>query len=723
MLELIFQGFIEWAYGLILESWQYFSTSLLDIMSLDFAYLKTHVPVIPEIMQVLLAVGWALLIGNLAFQAIKSMASGLGFEGEDPKLLFARTFIFAFLLMASPQICEIILEITSRVVAALNIPDAVNVTLVDESIFGPLTASWLLVIICGLIIMFKVLRLLLEIAERYVILAVLTITAPLAFAMGGSRSTSEIFSGWCRMYGSMCILMGINVVFFKLLLSVLSTVPSGLDVLPWMVLIMAIVKVARKADAIVTRIGLNPAITGDNLGVRFPGALTYMVMRGITSQVTKTVGKSSGGTGGGRAPNTPPGGSGGGPGSGRVGATGGGPGNGSGGSSGAGSFGSRNEAAVGTAGFTQMGGKQDVIYMSSGRQDVAQQNSSRQETVQQGGGLVQTGTPAGQGRKSAVPPGARRAPCYLRAGQATASGGKAIGLPGKGADSAPEVLQAGAQVQNTARQESASRLQGARGATTGRQSDAAGMQHRTAARFTHTAAQTVQGGSVSGTIQAAEQNNISIGQQERGDGTAIATGGHAAAQSPGNPSRPRGESLQGKTRFTHRENTTAGEKKAPISSQAAPPPAAGRPGTAGISSSSLDGERPKETARHSRNIPAAGTPAPKDGRTSGTVRQEVREVTSPAMPTIRGSAPKLHPDTAGSTRTDHKAAQGHQAARERAERAKSIPFPGGASGQKRAASTGAAAQGRIAPKHESDTQKRPRVRPPRQKRGPDHGKS
>ena len=200
MLELIFQGFIEWAYGLILESWQYFSTSLLDIMSLDFAYLKTHVPVIPEIMQVLLAVGWALLIGNLAFQAIKSMASGLGFEGEDPKLLFARTFIFAFLLMASPQICEIILEITSRVVAALNIPDAVNVTLVDESIFGPLTASWLLVIICGLIIMFKVLRLLLEIAERYVILAVLTITAPLAFAMGGSRSTSEIFSGWCRMY-------------------------------------------------------------------------------------------------------------------------------------------------------------------------------------------------------------------------------------------------------------------------------------------------------------------------------------------------------------------------------------------------------------------------------------------------------------------------------------------------------------------------------------------
>ena len=60
LLELIFQGFMEWAYGLTLECWQYFSSSLLDIMSMDFAYLKTHVPVIDDIMQVLMAVGWAL---------------------------------------------------------------------------------------------------------------------------------------------------------------------------------------------------------------------------------------------------------------------------------------------------------------------------------------------------------------------------------------------------------------------------------------------------------------------------------------------------------------------------------------------------------------------------------------------------------------------------------------------------------------------------------------
>lgn len=299
MLELIFQGFAEWAYELVLECWEYFSTALLDIMSMDYAYMKSHVPVMDDIIQVLMAVGWALLIGNLVFQALKSMMSGLGFEGENPKLLFTRSFVFSFLLLASPQICEIGLSITARIIDLLQVPTAVHVTLVDKSVFGTLTASWLLAILFGIIIIFKTLRLLLEIAERYVILAVLTMTAPLAFAMGGSKSTADIFSGWCRMYGSMCLLMVTNVIFFKMLLSVLSTVPSGLDVFLWIVLILTLVKVARKADAIITRIGLNPAITGDSLGRPLPGALTYMVVRSAASHITKSVGKSAGGRGSG----------------------------------------------------------------------------------------------------------------------------------------------------------------------------------------------------------------------------------------------------------------------------------------------------------------------------------------------------------------------------------------------------------------------------------------
>lgn len=300
MLELIFQGFAEWLYDLVLEAWEYFASAILDVMSLDFAYLESHIPAITSIRQVLLAGGWALLIGNLVFQAIRSMVVGLGFEGEDPKLLFTRSFVFSFLLFACPQICDLCLDMTSMLMQALEVPSAVDVHLVDSSVFGSLSVSWLLIIIFNIIIMFQVFKLLVEVAERYVILGVLTMVAPMAFGVGGSKSTADIFTGWCRMYGSMCFLMVSHVIFLKMLLSVLSAVPSGLDTFLWMILVLSIVKVAKKADSIITRIGLNPAFTGDALHT-VPGALSYVLLRQATAQITKSLGKATGGTGRGRS--------------------------------------------------------------------------------------------------------------------------------------------------------------------------------------------------------------------------------------------------------------------------------------------------------------------------------------------------------------------------------------------------------------------------------------
>ena len=54
MLELIFRGGLEWGYGLILECWEYFSVILMDIMSMDFAYLREHMPVLNSIQQIVL---------------------------------------------------------------------------------------------------------------------------------------------------------------------------------------------------------------------------------------------------------------------------------------------------------------------------------------------------------------------------------------------------------------------------------------------------------------------------------------------------------------------------------------------------------------------------------------------------------------------------------------------------------------------------------------------
>ena len=443
MLELLFQGFIEWIYGLILECWEYFASVLFDLMSLDFAYLREHMPVIDTIRQIMLGVGWALLIGNLVFQATRGMAAGLGFDAEDPKLLFTRTFAFSFLLVASPQICELGLNMTSTVIELLQMPDAVDITFADEASFGGLTGSWLLVVICGIIVMFQTFKLIMEMAERYFILAVLTITSPLAFGMGGSRNTSDIFTGWCRMFGSMCLLMATNVMFVKMLLSVLSYYPSGLDVLPWMVLVVTIVKVAKKADSILARIGLNPAMTGDPLGRGFPGAMTMMVVRSMVSNAAHTIGRNGNqprsGSGNSK-PNAPTGPR----------------------SGGAGSASNVNAPSHANGYHHSTSAQQNSAnpafnQESISAQTVAAQTDTVQSAAEKMAGAFPQAAPADTGkqpnstRKTAVPPGTRRAPGHMAAPKnhaAPTAAKTSPGAPYRPAGASQPVM-GGAVTQNT----------------------------------------------------------------------------------------------------------------------------------------------------------------------------------------------------------------------------------------------------------------------------------
>lgn len=443
MLELLFQGFIEWIYGLILECWEYFASVLFDLMSLDFAYLREHMPVIDTIRQIMLGVGWALLIGNLVFQATRGMAAGLGFDAEDPKLLFTRTFAFSFLLVASPQICELGLNMTSTVIELLQMPDAVDITFADEASFGGLTGSWLLVVICGIIVMFQTFKLIMEMAERYFILAVLTITSPLAFGMGGSRNTSDIFNGWCRMFGSMCLLMATNVMFVKVLLSVLSYYPSGLDVLPWMVLVVTIVKVAKKADSILARIGLNPAMTGDPLGRGFPGAMTMMVVRSMVSNAAHTLGRNGNqprsGSGNSK-PNAPTGPR----------------------SGGSGSASNVNAPSHANGYHHSTSAQQNSAnpafnQESISAQTVAAQTDTAQSAAEKMAGAFPQAAPAGTGkqpnstRKTAVPPGTRRAPGHVAAPKnhaAPTAAKTSPGAPYRPAGASQPVM-GGAGTQNT----------------------------------------------------------------------------------------------------------------------------------------------------------------------------------------------------------------------------------------------------------------------------------
>ena len=212
--------------------------------------------------------------------------------------------------------------------------------------------------------------------------------------------------------------MATNVMFVKMLLSVLSYYPSGIDVLPWMVLVITIVKVAKKADSILARIGLNPAMTGDPLGRGFPGAMTMMVVRSLVSNAAHTIGRNGGqprGGSGNPKPSAPTGPR-------------------TGGNSpnvNAPSYanGYHHSASAQQSGTNPVSGQESVSA-----QTASAQNDTVQSAAEKMAGAFPQAAPAGTGkqpnstRKTAVPPGTRRAPGHVAApkNNAALSAGKTV---------------------------------------------------------------------------------------------------------------------------------------------------------------------------------------------------------------------------------------------------------------------------------------------------------
>ena len=102
LLEPIMKGLIEWIYEMVVGIMEYAAKELVGVMSMDMAYFEQTAPVIKDITNIILALGWGMLIANMVFQSTKAMMSGVGFESEDPKHIFCRTFFNLFFISYPP---------------------------------------------------------------------------------------------------------------------------------------------------------------------------------------------------------------------------------------------------------------------------------------------------------------------------------------------------------------------------------------------------------------------------------------------------------------------------------------------------------------------------------------------------------------------------------------------------------------------------------------------
>lgn len=98
---------------------------------------------------------------------------------------------------------------------------------------------------------------------------------PLAFSMGGSKATSQVFESWCRMVGSQLLLLVLNVWFLRAFDSSVGqfignggALASGNgSVFLWLFCALAFLKTAQKFDSYLAAMGLNVAQTGSSMAM------------------------------------------------------------------------------------------------------------------------------------------------------------------------------------------------------------------------------------------------------------------------------------------------------------------------------------------------------------------------------------------------------------------------------------------------------------------------
>ncbi len=221
---------MEWIAEQVMNGLDLITTSVLGALGCDMAVFLRYFPAAETMYSVFVALSIGLILLNWVWQLFKNYGTGAGIEAEDPVKLTFRSLIFIFLAYFSDDIVQLLLNIggtpyrwimTSEL-PSLNFADfnSVMLTIIGVCANGAVT---LITLILTLILAWNYLKLLLEAAERYVLLGVLVYTAPVAFSMGAAQSTSNIFKAWCRMFGGQMFLLVMNAWCLRLFTTMVGT--------------------------------------------------------------------------------------------------------------------------------------------------------------------------------------------------------------------------------------------------------------------------------------------------------------------------------------------------------------------------------------------------------------------------------------------------------------------------------------------------------------------
>lgn len=286
MLDWIFEGIVTWVSSIASELMDAVSRVFLDALGTDMEAMEGYFPFVTKAFEVMQYMAWAVLFLITVWQLFRVFGGPIT-EAENPWQLLLRSALFALLVGAARPIFTMALDIARAPYTALMevSMEAEDFTFagIEEALKNGLTTIVSTVSIVGPILILILLialgwnyfKLLLECVERYIVVGVLCYTSPLAFAMGGSKATNQVFKSWCRMVGSQLLLLVLNVWFLRAFDSSVgqfignggALASGGGSVFLWLFCALAFLKTAQKFDSYLAAMGLNVAQTGSSMAM------------------------------------------------------------------------------------------------------------------------------------------------------------------------------------------------------------------------------------------------------------------------------------------------------------------------------------------------------------------------------------------------------------------------------------------------------------------------
>lgn len=304
-LSWIFESIVNWVASIVTSIMDAVSGIFLNALGTDMTAMEQYFPFVTEAFSIFQYTAWALLFLITVWQLFR-VFGGPVTEAENPWLLLVRSAIFAILIGYAKPIFLLVLDIARAPYTALMdatmdpgsftfagveqvLTNGLSTMVSTITVVGPL-----LTIILMISLGWSYFKMLLECVERYVVVGVLCYTSPLAFSMGGSKTTNNVFKGWTRMVGSQLLLLVLNVWFLRAFNSTVGqfignggALSSGQgSIFLWMFVALAFLKTAQKFDSYLAAMGLNVAQTGSSMGMEL--LMAARVISGVASGGART---------------------------------------------------------------------------------------------------------------------------------------------------------------------------------------------------------------------------------------------------------------------------------------------------------------------------------------------------------------------------------------------------------------------------------------------------